>query len=82
MSGDTNTQETPAPKFNWSSLLEVLVGIGKNNKQYRMLVVKKDIAFDRSLVTKAMKEGVPIKDIRNATGPEWGDDDLPEAPAE
>jgi len=78
--GNTHTP-APAPKFNWSSLLEILVGIGKNNKQYRRLVVKNDIAFDRGLVTKAMAEGVAIKDIRNATGPEWGDDDLPE-PAE
>lgn len=65
--------------FNWSSLLEVVVGNSKKNgEQYRMLVVKKDVTFDRSLITKAMKSGVPVNDIRNQTGPAWGDDDLPE----
>jgi len=80
MTGDTT--QTPAPKFDWSSLLQVLVGIGKNNEQYRMLVVKKDVMFDRSLVKKAMKIGVEINDIRSSGGPAWGDDDLPTATPE
>ena len=59
------------------NILEVVVGIGKNNKQYRRLVVSNDKAFDKPLIRKAMKAGVPSKDIRNSTEP-WGDDDLPQ----
>ena len=63
--------------FDWKSLLQVVVGIGKNGKQYRRLTVNKDQQFDRSLVLKAMKEKIPVNDIRNQTGPDWGDEDLP-----
>ena len=64
--------------FDWTSLLQVIVGIGKNGKQYRRLVIKDDYAFDRSLVKKAMAGSAEVKDIRNSHGGDWGDDDLPE----
>ena len=74
-----NSQTQTAPvSFDWGSILQIIVGIGKNNKQYRRLVVKNDAQFDRSLIVKAMKEKkVPVIDRRNQTGPDWGDDDLP-----
>lgn len=59
--------------IDYKSLLKIVVGIGKNDKQYRRLVVA-DRAFDKPTIRQAMRDGVPIQDIRENAG--WTDDDL------